>query len=344
MFDFDPALGIEDAAFQSCARTFAEDNDVPFERLDLDVFLQLASIRTIADAKRSPLFQDSAKEALSKSMRNAFDTKDVRTFSTQGITRPLVKPSTDELTDPSARFDTRYVLDRSANINTMGEHPFHAACVSDKFLQFWVAPDGGVRFLCDLYDLCMPDEAKSERDMLRRLFGTMQLEKEARARDRMRRKVEKRRMQQKMAAKSAAQAPAPPSRSDETYVPLPTEEEAAKMRARKQRAAEERAARAVASDREGQCYTPKGSSSRGRKKRAQHGRRSATSTIAESLAKESRIKEALTHTPSTWPLARSSEFESWKSAPSSSGSATRFNAETDIWQYKSEVSKTQIVL
>lgn len=142
---------LEGEGLENCARTFSLDNNIPFERLNLCVFETLAKLQNVSDLVRSPLFCSSAKTGAIECLHKAKKTASVRTFSTQSILEQLVRPSKDEAESPLARLDLRD-LGLETPWKTMGEHPFHSRCVSTRFLSFWIAPGGELRFLCDLHD------------------------------------------------------------------------------------------------------------------------------------------------------------------------------------------------
>jgi hypothetical protein len=154
-----------------CARTFAIDNGIPFDQLDLAVFENLVDLDNVADVFGSSLFCESAKTALRHSYHKAVETNIVRTFITQGIVqgivRHLVVPTKQELEHPLSQCSLDGA-DTDPQWKTMGDHPFASRCVSCKFLQFWVAPSGQLSFLCDLYDL--PSEDKLDMSKTWRLI------------------------------------------------------------------------------------------------------------------------------------------------------------------------------
>jgi hypothetical protein len=146
---------VESEGIEKCAHTFARDNGIPYDKLDLDVFRALASINTVEDAIRSPLFLPSAKTAFLKCLKNTRGAHCTRIVSTQGITQHLVHPTAEELGDPYAR-----IACPDTDFKTMADHPFFSVCVSLKMLSFFVSPSGGMHFHCDLLDHTPPDVRK----------------------------------------------------------------------------------------------------------------------------------------------------------------------------------------
>ena len=145
-----------------CARMFSVSNGIPFEQLDLAVFSKLVDIGTIDDVSSSPLFLESAKAAFRQSHHKAVQSETMRVFSTQGIVRPLVLPTKQELEHPSSKLNFKGF----EGWQTASDHPFFSTCVLSKFLQFCVAPSGQLRFLCDMAE---PKQAQIEIILARRL-------------------------------------------------------------------------------------------------------------------------------------------------------------------------------
>ena len=146
-----------------CASTFAEDNDIPLCQLDLAVFSILISLDTVDAVLHSSLFYEGAKTALRASHAKTVETNDVRTFFTQGIVRSLVVATKQELEHPLFQCSLGGCVDPDPKWKTFGDHPF--AAIPGKFLQFWVAPSGQLRFLCDLHILHEFDASKDFRSI-----------------------------------------------------------------------------------------------------------------------------------------------------------------------------------
>ena len=244
---------VEHAGMDLCAFTFCKDNGIPPERLNRDVFDTLVSLRTVRDLTESSLFHKSAKMSAANSLRNAFNANSVRTFCTQGILRPLVHPTADEVASSYARLD---VSVPAFPFKTMSELPFFSECVSAKFLQFWIAPGGDLRFLCDL----SKPVAERELAQLRLRLGDTATQQENATRDRLRRKLaaknaraEAQAQREKPTAPPASEAP----RSFSDGVDAPTAEEKERLRLRKERATADRARReAAARERETAAFAP----------------------------------------------------------------------------------------
>lgn len=181
---------------------------VAVERVDRVVFDQLASLRTIHDVRKSSIFLKSGKEAMDRSFAKAFDTNGIRTLATQGINRQLVKPTEEELNSAYGRTDLRGLP--KAHVGPwqrMSEHPFFSSAVSLHFLCFSITPDGNVRFLgLEIQRGTSHGTAEllAAVGNLRTQIGDhvekQESRQERRARDRMRRKLEKRQQQEAKAA------------------------------------------------------------------------------------------------------------------------------------------------
>ena len=234
---------VEEDGVDQCAYVFCIDNKIPIERLDIDVFETLVGLRTVRDFAKSTLFQKSAKESLYKTLQRAFATNSVCAYHTQGILRPLVRPSAEELASSYARFDVGAF---SPPFKTMGAHPFFSECVANKFLQFWVSPGGDLRFLCNLSKPLFTG-VDHEVSQIRTRLGDIVTSKENAVRDRLQRKLESK-------AKKQAQREAPlcfnrdaPLSEDAPpafeVADEPTSEEKERLRIRKERALAERARR-----------------------------------------------------------------------------------------------------
>lgn len=238
---------LEGEDLEHCARVFSLDNGIPFERLNLSVFETLARLQSVADLIRCPLFYKTAKTAAIASLRNAFETKSIRVFSTQGILDKFVHPTQSEAESPLARLDTGKEILPST---TMGEHPFFSECVSGKFLQFWISPSGELRFLCDLLD-DMPMKVKKEYAVLKSRLADMMSRKEDSARERESRKIEKKMARQLHAEQQCSTYKADkPSRLVGDGISLGcvgSDEEKERLRRRKERAEAERHQRTIAS-------------------------------------------------------------------------------------------------
>ena len=118
------------------------------ERVDRVVFDQLASLRTIHDVRKSSIFLKSGKEAMDRSFAKAFDMNCIRTLSTQGINRQLVKPTEEELNSAYGRTDLSHIPKaHNGPWQRMSEHPFFSSAVSFRFLCFSITAAGNVRFL-----------------------------------------------------------------------------------------------------------------------------------------------------------------------------------------------------
>ena len=159
---------VESDGIEGCARMFATDNGIPYDRLDIGVFRTLLSIRTVEDAIRSPLFFNSAKAAILNCLKNARRTNCTRIISTQGITQRLVHPTAEESRDAYTRITC---LD--PDFETIGDHPFVSACVSLKMLSFFVCPHGGMCFHCDLLDNT-PHEVQKKFNAIRSMLNDKQ--------------------------------------------------------------------------------------------------------------------------------------------------------------------------
>lgn len=231
---------------ESCARKFASDNGIPYERFNVSVFQDLVSLDTIEDVLRSSLFCKTTKQAALKCQRRANESDMVRTFLTQGILRPFVFPTEDEGESAYGRLDVR---DSATGFQRMRDLPFFSECVSVKFLQFWVAPNGKVRFCSELAEN-MSEECKRQFTMAKRLIEQHAARKEALERERRTVKLEKKDRRRRALAEKYATAgtvvvdvPAPPLAHAETSLPTTSSEEEDKLRRRKERAAKERARR-----------------------------------------------------------------------------------------------------
>ena len=182
---------------------------VAVERVDRAVFDQLASLRTIHDVRKSSIFLKSGKEAMDRSFAKAFDMNCIRTLSTQGINRQLVKPTEEELNSAYGRTDLRDIPKaHTGPWQRMSEHPFFSSAVSFHFLRFAISPDGNVRFLgLELHAGTAPENAAAllaEMANLRTKIGdhveNQESRQGSRACDRLRRKLEKRQQQEAKAA------------------------------------------------------------------------------------------------------------------------------------------------
>ena len=230
-----------------CASMFCNDNGIPPERLNRDVFEALVSLRTVRDLTESPLFQTSAKRSAWNSLRNAFNTNVTRSFLTQGIIRPLVHPTVEENASACARADAFDVGVPAFSFKTLSEHPFFSACVSHKFLQFWIAPGGQLRFLCDLYDP-LPENGQCEFGQFNARIRDAVTRRENATRDRLQRKLEAK-VAKHARAEVEAQREKPTAsvpRSSSDRADLQATEEKERMRIRKERSATERARREAA--------------------------------------------------------------------------------------------------
>lgn len=239
---------VEHDGMEQCAFVFCKDNGIPPERLNRDVFETLVGLRTVRDLTESPLFQRSAKMSATNSLRNAFAATSVRTFHTQGILRPLVHPTAQEMASSYARLD---VSVSAFPFKTMGEHPFFSECVSNKFLQFWISPGGDLRFLCDLSDPVAENEQR-ELAQLKLRLGNAVTRQENATRDRLRRKLEAKAAKHTRAEQQREKPTAPAASEDAVLrffsdgADLSTAEEKEKLRLRKERAAAERVRREAA--------------------------------------------------------------------------------------------------
>ena len=237
---------VEGDGMDRCASMFCSDNGIPPDRLNRSVFEALVGLRTVRDLTASPLFHRSAKIGATNSLRNAFDANSVRMFHTQGILLPLVHSTAEEMASSYARLD---VSVSALPFKTMGEHPFFSECVSNQFLQFWVAPGGTLRFLCDLSN---PVAENEERELarLKLCLGDAVTRQENATRDRLRRKLEAKAKHARAQAQREKPTASPSSedamRSFSDGADLPTAEEKERMRLRKERSAAERARREAA--------------------------------------------------------------------------------------------------
>ena len=181
------SFDIDTSGVEPCARQFALENEIPFERLDLSVFEALTRIRTIKDVACSQILFPTAKTAIQKCFRKAFDTNQIRSLSTQGLAVPLVLPTPAELQDPTARINIQDCPDASG-WKTMSDLPFFSTCVSHKFLVLAVAPGGDVALLPDMHSEL---EVQTAMNRLKPVLSKAQETREDTIRTRLQRKLEK---------------------------------------------------------------------------------------------------------------------------------------------------------
>lgn len=181
MFDLD-GHGVE-----NCARKFALDNGIPYDRLNVGAFESLARIRTVRDVVSSSLLMSSAKTAIRRCLLNAFDRNEIRTIYTQNIVVPLVHPTPSEIDDAFARIDIRS-CPYAGGHKTMGELPFFSRCISCKFLVFVVSPGGDVALSPNMYT---NSSFQDMMDASRSTLSYIQNDRETRVRNRLRRKLQK---------------------------------------------------------------------------------------------------------------------------------------------------------
>jgi len=79
---------------------FAKELDVPPERIDKKVCSMLCNLHSVEDMLRSPLFLKKTKLSFLACFAKARETREVRTFGTQGLTKSVVLLTEEELQSP----------------------------------------------------------------------------------------------------------------------------------------------------------------------------------------------------------------------------------------------------
>lgn len=153
-----PCMFPEDLGVHECARFYADENKLPFSRMNHDVFERLFNVRSIQDALSSDALNDDGKRALLDTFEKTKQNNEIRHLVTQNINGVLVNPTPEWIKENRKSVKIPHYSTTASGRVKIGDHAFSDPSVANRGVSFSVSAKGRVMLDVDMAKLGPDDE------------------------------------------------------------------------------------------------------------------------------------------------------------------------------------------
>lgn len=160
-----PCFFPEDRGVHECARFYADENKLPFSRMNHDVFERLFNVRSIQDALFSDALNDDGKRALLDTFEKAKQNNKIRHLTTQNINGVLVNPTPEWIKENRKSVKIPHYSTTETGRVKLGHSGVCDHYLANRAVTFSVSAKGHVMLDVDMAKLWPDDEYEAMKSM-----------------------------------------------------------------------------------------------------------------------------------------------------------------------------------